>query len=144
MNKAIIALVSFFAWSLLCFWQGYRLSALDWSKREQAQADAHLQAIQDAVESEREAQRKVNDALEKQNRRNQQIAANLVSELDSLRERAERAERMSETARTSCAGADGRELSRQDAEFLARESARADEIRAGLEACYAVLDGMKK
>lgn len=120
------------------------MSALDWSKREQAQADAHLQAIQDAVESERAAQRKVNDALEKQNRRNQQIAANLVSELDSLRERAERAERMSADSRTACAGADGRELSRQDAEFLARESARADEIRAGLEACYAVLDGMRK
>jgi hypothetical protein len=46
-----------------------------------------------------------------------------------------------DTPGVECEGASGRELSREDAEFLAREAARADAIRAGLEACYAAIDG---
>lgn len=62
----------------------------------------------------------------------------------SLRDRPERPTRLPDTPRIECSGASGRELSREDAEFLARESARADTLRAGLEACYAAYDGAMK
>lgn len=93
---------------------------------------------------EQEQQGKINAILAEQNRRAQSVAANLARELDGMRQRAERAERsVSNAARAACAGADGRELSRPDAEFLARLAARADEQRAALSACYAVLDGLQ-
>lgn len=41
---------------------------------------------------------------------------------------------------TSCEGTTGRELSRPDAEFLAREAARADRLRSALKTCYEVND----
>lgn len=37
---------------------------------------------------------------------------------------------------TACAGSTGAELSRQDGGFLSGEAARANELRAGLAACY--------
>jgi len=40
----------------------------------------------------------------------------------------------------SCEGTTGRELSRPDAEFLAREAARADRLRSALKTCYEVND----
>lgn len=60
--------------------------------------------------------------------------------LDSLRDRPSRPSGVSETPSPGCAGANGAELSRADAEFLVREAARADGIRAGLAACYEVID----
>lgn len=112
------------------------------AKLKEEYATATLLAVQDAVESERKMQKEVNDALEQQNRRSQQISANLARELDGMRKRAERAERVSEDSRAACAGADGRELSREDAGFLAREAARAEEQRAALEACYRFVDAV--
>ena len=112
------------------------------AKLKEEDATAQLEAIEVAVEAERQMQKEVNDALEKQSRQNRNIAANLARELDGMRKRAERAERVSESAGAACAGADGRELSRPDAEFLAREAARAEEQRAALEACYRFVDAV--
>ena len=76
------------------------------------------------------------------------IRRNLDLALDGLRERPSRAPSgTSEDARAACAsvgGATGAELSRPDAEFLVREAARGDEIRAGLGACYEVIDAVRK
>jgi hypothetical protein len=38
----------------------------------------------------------------------------------------------------------GRSLSAEDAEFLVREAARADQLRTGLQACYAQYDALSK
>ena len=62
--------------------------------------------------------------------------------LRELRQRAERPVDLPEAPRANCAGATGAELSRSDAEFLVGEAARADTIRAGLTACYQVMDGL--
>lgn len=112
------------------------------AKLKEEYATAQLEAIEVAVAAERQMQKEVNDALEKQSRQNRNIASNLARELDGMRKRAERAERMSEDSRAACAGADGRELSREDAGFLAREAARAEEQRAALEACYRFVDAV--
>ena len=71
------------------------------------------------------------------------IRSTLDTALNSLRDRPERAAGVSEAPRIDCAGGTGAELSRPDGEFLEREAARANTIRAGLVACYEVIDGTK-
>ena len=56
--------------------------------------------------------------------------------VDSLRQRATRPDpSMPAASRPSVAGATGAELYREDAEFLAREAARADKLRASVIEC---------
>jgi hypothetical protein len=61
------------------------------------------------------------------------INARLADALDRLRQRPAR---MPEPAREACKGSTGAELSGDDAGFLVREAARADELREALRACY--------
>jgi hypothetical protein len=63
--------------------------------------------------------------------------------LNGLRDRSERPAADAKPAQADCPCGTGIGLCRPDAEFLVRESARADEIRAGLIACYEVIDGVK-
>jgi hypothetical protein len=72
------------------------------------------------------------------------IRGDLDAALDSLRSRPPRAGNLPDHPRADCAGATGAELSGPDAEFLAREAARADEQRAGLDACYAYADTLRR
>jgi hypothetical protein len=67
------------------------------------------------------------------------ISTDLADALERLRERPER---MPEPARAACSGGTGAELSSQDAGFLEREAARADELRAALQACKAWVDNV--
>ena len=67
----------------------------------------------------------------------------LGATLNELQHRPPRAAGVSDGPRPACAGATGAELSGPDARFLAGEAARADEIRAGLAACYSVIDALK-
>jgi hypothetical protein len=68
----------------------------------------------------------------------------------SLQQRPQRTPSPSQAAQCPCDGqaASGADLSRQDAEFLVREAARADGLREALDACYkqydAVRDALKK
>ncbi len=72
------------------------------------------------------------------------VRRNLDIALDSLRSRPDRPAGMPEAARTDCEGGTGAELFRPDAEFLAREAARADDVRAGLQTCYDHVDATLK
>jgi len=69
------------------------------------------------------------------------ISARLSRDLERLRNRPDR---LPEAARPAAKGATGAELSRPDAEFLARESARADRLRAALQECYAWIESVTK
>ena len=69
------------------------------------------------------------------------INSKLQSTLGELRQRQERSS-STDTAR-DCKGTTGAELSREDAEFLAREAARADQIRSALEHCYKQYDAVR-
>jgi hypothetical protein len=92
---------------------------------------------------ERKQQEIVNHVLRTQNEALAGVADGLRADLERMRRRPERpanAAGMPDADRAACAGASGAELSRPDAEFLVREAARADDLRAGLLACYAVID----
>ena len=62
----------------------------------------------------------------------------LVDAVSQLRQRPSRAQ--SAANGQSC---NGSSLPAEDAEFLVREAARADQIRAGLQACYQQYDAIK-
>lgn len=97
-------------------------------------------AIESALTTERANQEKANAAIRKQAADQAAINTRLRADLAGLRDRPERSGDLSAVPGTGCQGATGAELSRSDAEFLVGEAARADEIRAGLAACYAVID----
>ena len=67
------------------------------------------------------------------------INAQLVDAISELRKRPSRAQGASNGQ-----GGTGATLSAEDAEFLTREAARADQIRVGLDACYKQYNDISK
>jgi hypothetical protein len=86
-----------------------------------------------AREKEQELQKEHNNVANQLRAENERIVSRLDDALEQLRSRPSR---LPEPARTACTGSSGAELSREDAGFLAREAARADKLRAELDACY--------
>ena len=99
-------------------------------------------AVQQALSIERLNQEKANAAIRQQAADQAAINTRLRADLAGLRNRPERTSNLPTVCGHSCSGATGAELSRSDAGFLVWEAARADEVRAGLIACYAVIDGV--
>lgn len=92
---------------------------------ETATIEKDYQAKAAKIESEKNAQiRNINNQL-----------------VDAISELRKRPGRTNETAPGSCGT--GATLFAEDAIFLRREAARADEIRAGLQACYRQYDALK-
>lgn len=143
----LVALVAGFAVASVGGWtvRGWR------AERDIATITASIErnraeAFKAGRDIERNEQEVVNHALRTQNESLAGIASRLRTDLERLRQRAERpaaAAGVPAAPRPACAGATGAELSRLDAEFLVREAARADDLRAGLVACYAVIDGTR-
>lgn len=104
----------------------------------------------DAERDGREKERKLSEdaatfAKGKQDEINA-INDRLTTALVSLRNRPERPAAVasgSNTPAIACKGATGAGLFRPDAEFLIREAARADKLRAGLAQCYQQYDAAK-
>jgi len=82
----------------------------------------------------------VNGTVSNYDRKVRAIRSDLDDALGRLRDRPDRPAALPEGPRPECQGGTGAELYRADAEFLVREAARADVVRAGLVACYEVLD----
>lgn len=135
---AVIAGAGVVGWT----WRG-AIADRDIATIESGIAKQREQAANEARATERKQQENVNEVLREQNSALAGVADKLRLELDRLRNRPERPTVVSESSRPACQGSTGAELSRPDAEFLAREAARADEIRAGLAACYRVIDGLQ-
>lgn len=107
-------------------WQvnGWRLESA--YQKERATALLQAKVKQDQLQKQSEAtERAKNEQIRAVNNR-------LTAALSELRNRPDR---MPNTPQ-DCKGASGSELSKQDAEFLIREAARADQLRAALNACY--------
>jgi hypothetical protein len=123
--QLIIATVAF-----VVGWQvnGWRLD----STYQKERADALLQA---KIEQDR-LQKKAEEADRAKNEQIRVVNNRLSVALGELRERSSRLPNAPE----SCQGTSGRELSREDAEFLVREAARADQLRAALNACYLLME----
>jgi hypothetical protein len=143
----------FTPWALLTLIIAFILNGFYWnahgSNAEHTRMVAKLeseraQALQKARDTETQWQEEVNEVTTKQAEKLAEVQHHLDVAIISLRDRPKRPATLPDTPRVECAGASGRELSREDAEFLAREAARADTIRAGLETCYAAFGGTVK
>lgn len=104
-------------------------------------AQAYADAVEKVRAEEQAKQEKINAAAETKYQNLLGINARLHTDLNGLRVRTAR---ISEESRAKCEGSSGAELSREDAEFLTREAARADTIREGLRECYSYADTVTK
>ena len=105
------------------------------SRYQQEKLDILIQAKKDQERLERQAA-EIERAKDKQIRA---INSRLSSTLEQLRQRPERLP----DPPAACEGTTGAELSRPDADFLAREAARADRLRQALAACYQQYDEVR-
>lgn len=109
-----------------------------------ADAAAGVQeAVKKARKEEQANQEKVNELAQTQYNELSDINNNLNANLIRLRNRPSR-RNVSDSTKTTCKGANGADLSAQDAEFLTRESARGDRLRTALKTCYDYADTVSK
>lgn len=97
-----------------------------------AQAEAKFTESETARLRERAAQVTAQRIADEETAAHRRIVGRLTADLASLRNRPDR---LPEASRSACSGATGAELSRRDAEFLTGLAARADDLRAALDAC---------
>lgn len=140
-------------WALLVLLGAFVLNGFYWhahgSNSERVRLMAQFEhervdMVQKARDTEKKWQGAINEITTNQAEKLAEVQHNLDVAIVSLRDRPERPTRLPDTPRIECSGASGRELSREDAEFLVREAARADTLRVGLEACYSAYDGTMK
>lgn len=127
-------------------WDGHRTGVRDENVRWEAKTYHELAESSEAARKQEAMwQGVINGAVRNYENEVAGVRRNLGLALDGLRSRPDRAPGgMPADARAACAGGTGAELSRADAEFLVGEAARADEQRAGLAACYRVIDGVRR
>ena len=111
-----------------------------WDKEKADQLAAYVKAQDEARKREQDMQASADKLRQEKDREIRELNARTTALTNSLRDRTERPTQASgvpQTASTGQTGAncDGSKLYRQDSEFLAREAARADEIRAALKQC---------
>ena len=113
---------------------------------EQAIRNAHNEQLLKASELSREREQTMlssaNKLRKEKDDRLQVVSRRLDAALDGLRQRPSRPTEAAPDACT-CQGASGSQLSREDAEFLSREAARADRLRSSLEQCYQQYDEVR-
>lgn len=120
-------------------WHVYdRSSAVDdaLAVERAAQVALTLAAEQDRRQTEQGLQAAADNTRKEKDAQIQKLDRSLAAAIDRLRKRADRPAVMPAVAGAggSCTGAS---LYRPDAEFLARESSRADRLLAGLQRCQA-------
>lgn len=100
----------------------------------------HQQASQEKVirEKEHEYQADADKIRKEKDAQINNINNQLVDAISELRKRSSRTSEASNGK-----GCNGSSLYAEDAEFLIREAARADQIRVGLEACYKQYESIK-
>ncbi|MBE0454841.1 MAG: hypothetical protein IBX58_14315 [Roseovarius sp.] len=116
---------------------GQRTERLHWQGQQ-------AEAVQSARKTEQQRYGDLLDALNAQYLAQRDIADRLDGDLERLRNRPPRIVRVPGDPAPDCTGTTGAELSREDAGFLVRESARADRHREALAACYAYADSLQK
>jgi hypothetical protein len=114
----------------LMWWMGYSFEASRFAAYKAT-------IVAEKATIEREQQLAVNKINKEKNDQIASINRSLADALDSLRSRPSRAQQAANGE-----GCTGRSLSAEDAGFLIREASRADQIRAGLEACYKQYDAI--
>jgi hypothetical protein len=135
-------------------YQGHELGVAEvqqkWDKERAAQLAEHAAAQAAAREKEQELQASADLLRKDKDREIRDLNARTAALTNSLRDRPSRptaeTSTVSSTASAGCAPSSctGAGLSREDAQFLAGEAARADELRASLKQCYAQYQAIRQ
>ena len=119
-----------------------------WDKEKAKLADEYAANVSLMREKEQVMQGNADKLREDKNRELREANARNTALLNSLQHRSNRPESSGVSTTSSnggtSSGCTGAELYRTDSEFLAREAARADELRLSLKQCYAQYEAARK
>lgn len=110
-----------------------------WDKEKAAQLAEYAKAQDEARKKEQEMQARADKLRQEKDREVKELAARNAALSNSLRNRAERPAQtggVPQTAGTGQSRCTGKELYREDGEFLVRIAREADELRIALRQCY--------
>jgi hypothetical protein len=119
-----------------------------WDKEKAKLAEEYAANVAAMREKEQVMQSNADKLREDKNRELREANARNTALLNSLQQRSNRPESsgVSTTASngSTSSGCTGKELYRTDSEFLAREAARADELRISLKQCYSQYEAARQ
>lgn len=124
--------------ALALFLWGYIAGA---NKQKDKQAAAQLVSEKKSTEQSAQLAQTIENTRRINDEANAKLTATVDVLINGLRNRTSR--KLPNTAAVTCEGATGKELSREDAEFLTRESAESQHWQNELTACYSREDALR-
>lgn len=118
-----------------------------WDKEKTAQYTQYAKAMEEAVEKQQQLQMGADKLRQEKDREIRDIAARNTALANSLRDRQTRPTETSAMPNTTSVGSGactGKQLYREDSEFLVRLSREADELRVALKQCYAQYEAVRQ
>jgi hypothetical protein len=116
--------------------------AIEFERYKKEQIEAQAKHVEEARAKEQELQGIANKLREEKNREAKKVAALNDDLLNSLRDRKSRS--MPDDPEAGQSGCTGKELYREDSEFLVRLAREADEMRIALKQCYSQYDSLTR
>jgi len=119
-----------------------------WDKEKTAQYAQYAKAMEESVEAQQQLQMGADKLRQEKDREIRDITARNTALANSLRDRQSRpatpAGAVSSTAGVGQSACTGKDLYREDGEFLVGVAREADELRAALKQCYAQYDAARQ
>jgi hypothetical protein len=132
-------------------YKGHRLGKAEvqqqWDKEKAEQYAAYAKAQEEARKKEQELQASADQLRREKDEEIRDIATKSAALASKLRDRKERPTQtgsVSSTASVGSSGCSGKELYREDGEFLIRIAREADELRTALKQCYTQYETLRK
>ena len=119
----------------------------EWNEERRQQSEQHARDLEAARAKEQELQEQADRVRKEKDEQIRNSEARATALANSLRDRTERPTQGSGAAKgaqagQAAAGCTGAGLHRQDGSFLVGEAARANQIRAALQECYARVEAL--
>jgi hypothetical protein len=132
-------------------YQGHKLGKAEvqqaWDKEKAAQYAEYAKGQEEARRREQELQANADQLRREKDEEIRDIATKSAALASKLRDRKERPTQtgsVSSTASVGSSGCSGKELYREDGQFLVRIAGEADELRSALKQCYTQYEALRK
>lgn len=150
-NKLIVSALLFSFFFASCYFaykKGQESTQAEWDKYALEQTKEYLKRVQEAANKQTELESKVNELRGTYEQDTSKLRVTVDNLNERLREREKRptaSDRVPETstAQPNPSGCTGKELYKEDGQFLVRESRRADQLRALLLECRYAYDQLR-
>ena len=118
-----------------------------WDKEKATQYAQYAKAMEESVEKQQQLQMGADRLRQEKDREIRDVTARNTALANSLRDRQTRPAQTSSVSSTASVGSSactGKELYREDGEFLVRLAREADELRVALTQCYAQYEAARQ